>query len=70
MFCTDVNPSFGFGPNAIRTCKEDATWSEVDTLHCTVRPTQSVIVVYSTFVVVDNINSTNISSPEIEEVRL
>ena len=72
IFCNDVNPSFGFGPNATRSCREDGTWSRVDTSQCTISPTQqqSTIVMYSTYVEVATVNGTeNITSPEIEEVN-
>ena len=69
MFCSDLNPSFGFGPYATRRCRDDATWSRVDTSQCNIRPMQqSTIVVSSIFVEVDNINATNITSPEIMQV--
>ena len=65
QFCSDVNPSFGFGPRAIRRCRENATWSTVDTSQCSIRPMQqSTIVVYSTYAVDDNI----MASAEIEQV--
>ena len=68
-FCSNVNPSFGFGPYATRHCRENATWSRVDTSQCSIRPRQqSSIVVYSTYIEVDNINSTNVSSTKIEQV--
>ena len=68
-FCSDLNPSFGFGPYAIRRCRENATWSRVDTSQCSIRPMQqSTIVVSSIYVEVDNINATNIISPEIMQV--
>jgi len=68
VFCSDVNPSFGFGPQATRTCTENATWSRVDTSQCSISPMQqSTIVVYSTYVEVNDINSPNIPS-EITEV--
>ena len=64
QFCSDVNPSFGFGPHATRRCREDATWSTVDTSQCSIRPMQqSTIVVYSTYTE-DNITN----SYEIEQV--
>ena len=72
IFCSDINPSFGFGPNATRSCREDATWSIVDTSQCTISPTQqqSTIVIYSTYVEVDNVNGTEIiTSPEIKQVN-
>ena len=71
IFCIDVNPSFGFGPTATRSCREDATWSRVDTSQCTISPTlQSTIVMYSTYVEVVTVNSTEIiSSPDIDQVR-
>ena len=67
VLCSDINPSFKFGPTATRSCREDATWSRVDTSQCTISPTQqSTIIMYSTYVTV---NSTEIiSSPEIEQV--
>ena len=71
ILCSDVNPSFGFGPNAIRRCREDATWSRVDTSQCTVSDTRrSTIVMYSTYVEVDSNNDANITSPEIEQVGM
>ena len=71
ILCSDVNPSFGFGPTATRSCREDATWSRVDSSQCTISPTQqSTIVMYSTYVEVVTVNSTeNITSPVIEEVN-
>ena len=72
IFCSDVNPSFGFGPKATRSCREDATWSRVDTSQCTISPTQqqSIIVMYSVYVEVFTINGAeNITSSEIEEVN-
>ena len=69
IFCSTVNPSFGFGPYATRRCRDDATWSRVDTSQCNIRPMQqSTIVVSSIFIEVDNINAVNITSPEITEV--
>ena len=70
ILCSDINPSFGFGPTATRRCREDATWSRVDTSQCTINPTQqSTIVMYSTYVEVVSVNSTeSITSPEIEQV--
>ena len=60
MFCSDVNPSFGFGPYATRHCREGETWSAVDTSQCSIRPMQeSTIVVYSTFVEERHINSSD-----------
>lgn len=71
VFCSDINPSFGFGPYATRYCREDATWSQVDTSQCSVRAMQqSTIVLYSTYIEVDSINITNIMSPKINEVSL
>ena len=68
-FCSDLNPSFGFGPYATRRCRDNATWSRVDTSQCSIRPMQqSTIVVSSIFVEVDSINSTNINSAEIMQV--
>ena len=68
-FCSDVNPSFGFGPHATRHCREDATWSTVDTSQCSIRPIQqSTILVYSTYTEEDNINNDFITSAEIERV--
>ena len=71
ILCIDVNPSFGLGPTATRSCREDATWNRVDTSQCTVSPIQqSTIVMYSTYVEVVTVNSTeNITSPVIEEVN-
>ena len=69
IFCSTVNPSFGFGPYATRRCRDDATWSRVDTSQCNIRPMQqSTIVVLSIFVEVDDTNAINITSPEITEV--
>ena len=68
-FCSDINPSFVFGPTATRRCREDATWSRVDTSQCTISPTQqSTIVLYSTYVEVDNVNSTEIINSLMEQV--
>ena len=68
IFCSDINPSFGFGPTATRRCKGDATWSRVDTSQCTISPTQqSTIVMYSTYVTVSS--SEIITSPEIDKVK-
>ena len=70
-FCSDINPSFGLGPYATRRCRNDATWSRVDTSQCSIRPIQqSTIVVYSVYVEVDSIDSTNINSPEIMQVSI
>ena len=69
IFCSTVNPSFGFGPYATRRCRDDATWSRVDTSQCNIRPMQqSTIVVSSIYVEVDEINAINMNSPEIIEV--
>ena len=69
MFCSDLNPSFGFGPYATRRCRDDATWSRVDTSQCSIRSMQqSTIVVSSIFIEVDNIDAINITSPEIMQV--
>ena len=58
VLCSIVNPSFGFGPYATRHCRENAAWSRVDTSQCSIRPQQqTTIVVYSTYVEVDNISS-------------
>ena len=67
-FCSDVNPSFAFGPVATRTCRADGTWSGVDTSQCTINHAQSTFVIYSTYTDTDNINTTDITSPEIEMV--
>ena len=68
-FCSDLNPSFGFGPYATRRCRNDATWSRVDTSQCNIRPIQqSTIVVSSVYVEVDSIDSTDINSAEIMQV--
>ena len=65
----ELNPSFGFGPYATRRCRDDATWSKVDTSQCSIRPMQqSTIVVFSIFIEVDNIDAINITSPEIMQV--
>ena len=72
IFCNDINPLFGFGPNATRSCREDETWSRVDTSQCTISPTQqqSTIIMYSTYVEVFTVNGTeSITSSEIEEVN-
>jgi len=70
IFCNDVNPLLGFGPYATRRCREDATWSRVDTSQCSIRPMQpqSTIVVYSFYVEMDSTNITNITSTEITRV--
>ena len=70
ILCSDINPSFEFGPTATRRCREDATWSRVDTSQCTISPTQqSMIVMYSTYVEVVTVNSFEIITfPEIEQV--
>ena len=68
-FCSDINPSFVFGPTATRRCREDATWSRVNASQCTISPTQqSTIVLYSTYVEVDNVNSTEIITSLMEQV--
>ena len=71
MFCSDIKSSFGFGLNVTRNCREDATWSIVDTSQCTVSPMQqSTIIMYSTYIEVVIVNGTeNIMSPEIEQVN-
>ena len=69
MFCSDLNPSFGLGPYATRRCRDDTTWSKVDTSQCSIRSMQqSTIVVYSIYVEVDSTDSTNITSAEIMQV--
>ena len=68
-FCSDINPSFGFGPRATRRCRENGTWSTVDTSQCSIRPMQqSTIVVYSTYTEEDSINNDFKTSTEIEQV--
>ena len=68
-FCSYLNPSFGFGPYATRRCRENATWSRVDTSQCSIRAMQqSTIVIYSIYVELDNINATNITSAETMQV--
>ena len=67
ILCSDINPSFEFGSIATRRCREDATWSRVDTSQCTISPTQqSTIIMYSTYVTVNS--SEIITSPEIDKV--
>ena len=69
VFCSNVNPSFGFGPYATRQCRESETWSGVDTSQCSIRPQQqSTIVVYSTYIEVESININDVTSAEIEQV--
>ena len=66
MFCSEVNPSFGFGPYATRKCRDDGTWSRVDTSQCIIRPMQeSAIVLSSIYVEVDTINATNLTTMEV-----
>ena len=63
MFCSEVNPSFGFGPYATRKCRDDGTWSRVDTSQCIIRPMQeSAIVLSSIYVEVDTINTTSLNA--------
>lgn len=62
VFCSDVNPSFGFGPYATRRCRGDETWSTVDTSQCSIRPMQTTtFVVFSAYFEVDRINNNNIT---------
>ena len=70
IYCSDINPSFGFGPTATRSCREDATWSRVDTSQCTISPIQQLtIIMYSTYVEVVTVNNSEvITSPGIEQV--
>ena len=70
MFCSDINPLFGFGPYATRRCRENGTWERVDTSQCSIRPTQRhvIIILYSTYAMFNE--SAVTSSPEIEQVRL
>lgn len=71
IFCSDINPLFGFGPYATRYCREDATWSTVDTSQCSIMPVQKfTIVVYSIYVEEDNINNEFVTSAEIEQVSM
>ena len=72
ILCSDINPSFIFGPTATRRCREDATWSRVDTSQCTISPTQqTTIVMYSTYVDVVTVNNSEvITSPEIDKVSI
>ena len=63
VFCSEISPSFGFGPYATRNCTGNDIWGRVDTSQCSIRPTrQSSIVVYSNFIMP--------SSPEIDQVSL
>jgi len=69
IFCSEINPSFGFGTYATRNCTGNNVWGRVDTSQCTIRPTrQSNIVVYSSFITVPSSESDMPSSPEIEQV--
>ena len=69
VFCTDINPSFGFGPYATRNCTSNDVWGRVDTSQCSISPTrQSNIVVYSNFIPVPSSESDVTSIPEIEQV--
>ena len=71
MFCSEVNPSFGFGPYARRPCRDDETWSRVDTSQCNIRPMQeSAIVLSSIYVEVESINATNITDLYEMEVSI
>ena len=70
VFCSDINPSFGFGPYATRNCTGNDVWDRVDTSQCSIRPSrQSNIVVFSNFITVPVDESDNISIPGIEQVR-
>lgn len=70
VFCSDIIPTFGFGPYATRRCRENGTWDTVDTSQCSVRPTQQyTIILYSTYVMSTN-GSAIASLPEIEQVCL
>jgi len=70
VFCSDINPSFGFGPYATRRCKRNGTWDKVDISQCSVIPMQrNLIIMYSTYAMLSN-ESAVTSSPEIEQVRL
>ena len=63
VFCSEINPLFGFGPYATRNCTGNNIWGRVDTSQCSIKPTrQSNIVVYSNFIMP--------SSPEIGQVSL
>ena len=63
IFCSEVNPSFEFGPYATRTCRDDGTWSSVDTSQCIIRPMQeSAIVLSSIYVEVESINAINLTT--------
>jgi len=69
VFCTEISPSFGFGPYATRNCTSNDVWGEVDTSQCSVMPTrQSNTVVYSDYITVPSSQSDNPSSPIIDKV--
>jgi len=70
VFCTDINPSFGFGPYATRSCISNDIWGRVDTSQCNIRRTRrSNTLVYSNFVTAFSGESGTITIPEIEQVR-
>jgi len=69
VFCTEINPLFGFGPYATRNCTSNNVWGGVDTSQCSIRLASPLnTVVYSDFITLPSIEANVTSIPASERV--